>query len=187
MEEINAEVGVLVGDMASMMGGANADVVLVEYDPLVVHGQIPQQKRAYLQKDTTAKVRLVNGETVEGTIRFIGSVTDPNTRTFRVEVELPNPEGSIPVGVSAELRLPAGTENAYLVSPSALSLDDVGNIGVKVVDDENIVRFQIVQLLEDSADGIWVTGLPKTIRLITLGQNFVSDGQSITDEPPQEG
>ncbi len=178
VETIGVEVGDLVG-RGMVVNGDDSVATVVEFDPLIVSGQVPQQKRGELQRDKPATVRLISGREVEGSIRYVGTVTDPNTRTFRVEVTIPNPENTIPVGVSAELFLPTGSEMAYHVSPSVLSLDADGNIGVKLVKEDGTVGFHEVDLLEDSAEGIWIAGLPDEITLITLGHNFVSPGQSL--------
>lgn len=178
VENISVEEGDLVGQ-GFVVNGDDSVATIVEYNPLVVSGQIPQQKRAELSVGDPATVRLINKREIPGRIRFIGTVTDPNTRTFRVEVEIPNPGGGVPVGVSAELLLPTDTAMAYHVSPSVLSLNDDGDIGIKAVDGTGTVVFHPVELLEDSAEGVWIGGLPDPIRLITLGHNFVSPGQKV--------
>lgn len=178
VENISAEVGSLVG-RGFDINGEDTVATIIEYNPIVVTGSVPQDKRSQLQPDAPAKIHLMDGTETEGKIRFIGMVTDTETRTFRVEVEVPNPDGKIPVGVSAELHLAAGQFNAYLVSPSLLALDNDGTIGIKLVDDQDIARFYPVQLLEDNDKGIWIGGLPEKIRLITWGQNYVSPGQYV--------
>jgi membrane fusion protein, multidrug efflux system len=183
LEEVSAELGDLVG-RGFVINGDDSVATVVDYDPLVAVGQVPQQRRSELQTDQPATIRLFGDELHQGRIRYVGTVTNPDTRTFRVEVELPNPDRSLPVGISAEIRLPAGDAMAYKVSPSILSQDDAGNVGLKIVDENNIVRFHKVTLLEDTPDGFWVGGLPENIRLVTLGQNFVSEGQTLDTAQP---
>lgn len=189
LEELSAEVGDLVG-RGFVVNGDDSVAMVVEYDPIVIVGQVPQQRRAELVQDLPAAITLFGNQRYEGTIRYVGTVTNPDTRTFRVEVAVPNPEGKIPIGVSAEMRLPAGETMAYDIPPYVLSQDDTGKVGVKIVDDEGIVRFQHVELLGDSENGFWVGGLPERIRLVTVGQNYASPGQSLevpqaSDEPAE--
>lgn len=178
LEELSVEVGDLVG-RGFVVQGDDSVATVVDFDPLIAVGQIPQQRRADLQTDQPATIRLFGDDRHQGTIRYIGSVTNSDTRTFRVEVEIPNPDGKLPIGISAEMRLPAGRALAYNVAPSVLSQDDGGNVGVKTVDEHGIVQFSPVTLLEDSGEGFWIGGLPDSVRLITTGQNFVSAGQSL--------
>jgi multidrug efflux system membrane fusion protein len=178
LEELSAEVGDLVG-RGFVINGDDSVATVVDYDPLIAVGQVPQQRRIDLQTDSPAMVRLFSDQNIKGKIRYVGTVTNPDTRTFRVEVEVPNADGKLPVGISAEIRLPAGEAMAYNIASSMLSQDDEGKVGVKIVDENNIVHFHAITMLEDSENGFWVGGLPDHIRLITVGQNFASDGQSI--------
>ena len=57
-------------------------------------------------------------------------------------------------------------------------LNDNGVVGVRVVEN-GIVRFMPVQIVSDGPDGMWVTGLPDGVDVITVGQEFVSDGQRV--------
>ena len=36
-----------------------------------------------------------------------------------------------------------------------------------------------VKIVADAADGVWISGLPKTGMIITVGQDFVSPGQEV--------
>ena len=68
---------------------------------------------------------------------------------------------------------------AHFIPSSVLSLNDQGIIGVKYVTDEGIVVFSEIVIIQSEADGIWVGGLPDEITLITVGQEFVQDGQLV--------
>lgn len=185
LEERHAEVGDLVG-RGPMGGGDDSVATVVDFDPLVVVGQVPQQRRNDIDTKKQARIRLFGTEEYQGSIRYLGTVTNADTRTFRIEVEIPNAEGELPVGVSAEMHLPAGEAMAYNIAPSVLSQDDTGKVGVKIVDENNVVQFVHVDLLEDSNKGFWVGGLPERIRLVTTGQNFVSAGQTINSHSGED-
>ena len=68
---------------------------------------------------------------------------------------------------------------AHRVSPALLSLTDEGLIGIKILDNDDIVQFVEVEIMSDSEDGVWLAGLPASIRLITLGQELVFPGQQV--------
>lgn len=180
LERVTAEIGDLVG-RGFVINGDDSVATVVDDDPMVVVGMVPQQRRQQLETGQPARIKVEGAKAIAGTIRYLGAVTDPNTRTFRVEVEVANPDHRIPVGVSAELNLPAGETMAYEVAPSVLSLDDKGGIGVKTVNDKGIVHFQPVTILEDSPEGVWISGIEGqgAIQVITLGHNYVSEGQQL--------
>ena len=121
----------------------------------------------------------------KGKVRFVGSTADAKTRTFRVELEVPNPARTIVQGVSAELHLPVADLPAHRVSPAILTLAENGDVGVKTVGPGNIVEFHAVTIVATGADGVWLAGLPPTVTFITVGQDFVTAGQKV--EPVPEG
>jgi multidrug efflux system membrane fusion protein len=102
-----------------------------------------------------------------------------STRTFAVELEVPNPDGALPAGVTAEIQISGGTVMAHKISPSLLNLETDGTIGVKTLDDQDRVIFNPVAIARSQTDGIWVTGLPENARIITVGQGYVLVGQIV--------
>lgn len=68
---------------------------------------------------------------------------------------------------------------AHFISPAILTLNEAGVLGVRSVDENDVVQFHPVQVLSDTSEGTWITGLPKQINLITVGQEFVKDGEKV--------
>lgn len=164
--------------------GAYVDVngevaTIVDNDPLVVSVRIPQHNISALKLGQPAHVTFVTGQQRDGKIRYIAARADEDTRTFRVEVELPNPNGEIPSGISAEAKVPTGTVLAHFISPAALSLNDEGKLGIKTVDEHNKVTFHTASIVLSNVDGAWITGLPPQARIITLGHGFVQIGEEV--------
>ena len=77
----------------------------------------------------------------------------------------------------------------HLLPQSALTLNDDGTLGVRLIDAENTVDFAAVTLVRDTPEGIWVTGLPAQANVIVLGQEYVTAGVIVTptfrDEAPE--
>lgn len=153
--------------------------LVVDLDPLLVVGQVAEDKVGALGVGMKGSARLVTGETVEGTISFVARTAEAATRTFRVELEVPNPEFAMRAGVTAEIAVPGTEVLAHRIPSSVIALDDKGEVGVRTVDEENRVRFNKVQLIDDTPDGLWVAGLPKTVNLITVGQDYVKEGEKV--------
>jgi multidrug efflux system membrane fusion protein len=152
---------------------------LVDADPVIVVGSINERDIGQIEIGQSGSARVLGGRVAEGTIRYLSPVADESTRTFRVELAVPNPGLSIRAGTSAKLLLGGETIKAHLVSPSVLALADDGRIGVKIVDETNHVRFIGVDLPIATSEGMFVTGLPAEARIITVGQGFVEDGQAV--------
>jgi multidrug efflux system membrane fusion protein len=176
LQERNVEIGdyVRAGDPVA---------TFVDNTQLIVTGSIAEQDAGFVRVGTVATAHLVTGEVVSGKIRYIAPVADEATRTFTVELELPNPAGKLPAGVTTEMRIPAGVVLAYLVSPSLLTLDAEGELGLKTVDADGKVAFNRISIAQSGSNGIWVTGLPDQANIIVIGQGYVSAGQTVKAVP----
>jgi multidrug efflux system membrane fusion protein len=148
-------------------------------DPLLVVVQVSERYVGYLVEGYPANAKLATGEEVSGTVRFIAKSSDAATRTFRVELEVPNPGGKLRQGVTAQLRAELPPVQAHKIAGSVLSLNDAGKIGVRVVKDDQTTEFVPVTVIEQATDGMWVTGLPASANIITVGQEFVRDGEKV--------
>lgn len=163
------------------VGGLCATLII--RDPMLVIGQLAERDVTRVNKGMAGSARLVSGETVTGKIRFVSAVSDHATRTFRVELEVANPNRSLRDGVTSEISIPLPPENAHQLPPSLLVLDDKGNLGVKAVSPEARVSFTAVKVLSFGRNEVWVSGLPNTVTLITLGQQYVTAGQIVDPVP----
>ena len=156
---------------------------IVDNTPLTVRGRIPQQSVARIRAGQTAQVSFITGETREGTVTFVGTNADPGTRTFLLEVRVPNEDGAIPAGVSAEIRIETGQVEGHIITPALLALDERAALGLKPANDENGVEFYEVEVVRSQSDGVWVRGLPEEVRIITVGQGFVRAGERVDPRP----
>jgi multidrug efflux system membrane fusion protein len=153
--------------------------LVVDLDPIKIVAQVTEQNADGVRIGREAAVRLITGTTTGGAISYVARTGDPATRTFRVEISAANGDARIAEGVTAEVVMPAGQMLAHLVSPAILTLNDSGAVGVKVVDDEDRVQFLPIKIVDDTSEGMWISGLPERARLITVGQEFVRDGQHV--------
>lgn len=152
---------------------------LVDNSGFVVTAQVAQQTLGQLKLGKPVEVKLISGETLPGKLTFISSLADSASRSFTVEAEINNVGGKHAAGVSASLVVPVEQVEAVFLSPSALSLGENGNLGVKLIDENEQVVFTPIELISSSLDGAWVTGIPDNSRVITLGQGFVKPGQKV--------
>ncbi len=164
---------------------SNNDVVaeVVDNDPLTVVIQVPQVALSRIEKGQMAEVQFITGETRMGNVGFIGSNADQQTRTFRVEVQVENPDSVMPAGLSARVSIPTGQARGHFVSPAILSLGINGELGIKMVEEDDKVAFRPIEIVRAQPDGIWITGLSETADIITVGQGFVSAGDRVDPRP----
>lgn len=156
---------------------------IVDLDPVLAVGFASERDVGSVVIGATGNVTLVDGTAASGSIRYIASVADPDTRSFRVELEIPNPDHGIRAGLTGRLTLPLPAIRAHVLSPAVLTLADDGRIGVRIVDDGDIVRFKPVSILAESNEGVWISGLNDGDRLITTGHEYVKAGQKVRPVP----
>ncbi|MEM8749551.1 MAG: efflux RND transporter periplasmic adaptor subunit [Pseudomonadota bacterium] len=154
-------------------------VTLMNTNPMLFTGQVSERDVAKISLGMKADVRLVTGETVTGELRFIAPAADAQTRTFAIEVAMPNEDGRLRDGMTAFANMTLEPVDAYRLDSSWVTLADDGQIGVRVVDAENKVAFVPVKILAQDTSHIWVTGLSTGQRVITLGQNYVKAGEVV--------
>lgn len=157
---------------------------VVGADPFHVVGAVSESQIGHVAPGTPGTAKLVTGESVDGTVTFLASAADAATRTFRLELTVPNPELKLRDGVTAEIRIKSAEVPATRLSPAILSLNDQGGVGVKIVENGKI-RFVPVTIVSDATDGVWVAGLPNEAVVVTVGQEYVKDGEAVTVVPEE--
>ncbi len=155
---------------------------LMEIKPLLVVGQVAEREISRVTVGEQVEIQLINGEVLNGTVSYVSRSPDRQTRAFPIEVTVVDPGENARAGLSGEMRLPMGDEMAHLISPASLVLNDAGDVGVRLVDSEDTVRFVPVTVVSEDLDGIWVRGLPAAARVITVGQEEVFEGQTVRVE-----
>ena len=152
---------------------------LIDPDQMLLVADIAEKDIAQIELGSEASAKLISGRYISGEVTFIASSADKNTRTFRVEISVDNKDRTIRDGVSAEIYIKGKQEAAHKISPAILSLNDQGKLGVRTVTADNRVEFKEINILEDTNSGMWVSGLGEEARIITLGQEYVFQGQTV--------
>lgn len=166
-------------DEGEFVDAGNVVAEVIDNDPLTIVIQVPQQALSRIKTGQEATVNFITGEVRTGTVSFIGANADQQTRTFRVEVTVDNPDSLMPAGLSARIALPTGKARGHFISPAILSLGTNGDLGIKTVLEDNTVAFAQVAIVRAQTDGVWVTGLPESADIITVGQGFVTAGDLV--------
>lgn len=152
---------------------------VIDQDPFIVTGNVSEDVIGFLETGQAGSVTLVNGQTKQGTLRYIATDADPQTLTFLVELLVPNPEGRLISGASAQMRLPLEQAKAHEVEPAILTLNAAGDFGINSVDDNNRVHFNTADIVRNEDGKVWLAGLPEELRIITVGQGFVTAGDEV--------
>ncbi len=164
------------GDYA--MPGASC-ATLIDLDPMLVVAHVTEAEVENLQPGSTVSGSTRMNRDIEGQLSFIGKQNDPVTRTYPVEITVANSDYSLRSGLTVTLRADLDQVPAHRIAPSLLTLGDEGDMGIRTLDGANRVVFTAVEIVEDGPEGLWVTGLPDTVNLITVGQEYVTVGELV--------
>ena len=171
IEDVYVEVGDLISPTQSC-------AKLMQLDPIIITGEVTEKNVELIREGQLVDIKLLDGSILSGSISYISKSDNPSTRTYKVEAIASNEDGLIREGLTADMQVPLQNLKAHLIPSYLLSLNDIGDLGVKIVK-EDIVYFVEIKIIEDTPEGIWVAGLPNTATVITVGQEYVMSGQEI--------
>lgn len=167
-------------ELGSLLQPGALCATVIQLDPIKLVAFVPETEVGRIREGAQAGARLAaGGEPITGAVTFLSRSADPNTRTFRVEIEVPNPGLTLRDGQTAEILIEAEGAQAHLLPSSALTLNDEGTLGIRAVDESNRVHFHAVRLLRDTPNGVWLAGLPKRVDVIVVGQEYVTEGVKV--------
>lgn len=177
---IDGVVNRVFAEPGAVVGVGSEILEIVDNDPLLAVVHVQQGAVSRLQTGMEAEIRFIGDETRSGTIRFIAPIADAVTRTFRVEIEIPNTDQPLPSGLSVEVTIPTETVAAHRISAAQIRLDDQGRTVVQTVDTDERIALVPVQVVKARADGLWVSGLDARARLVTISRGLLAAGQAVT-------
>ncbi|MCO6388206.1 efflux RND transporter periplasmic adaptor subunit [Aliihoeflea sp. 40Bstr573] len=172
IDRVNVEIG------GSVMLGTEIATILA-LDPIVATGEVGERDLGYVTRGDRAEVRLVNGDVVEGEIRYISRDASSQTRTFQVEVAIDNPDNDIPAGMTTEMTLRAKPVESVRLPRSVVTLSMEGDLGIRAVDPAGKVLFVPIDLVDDTPEGLMLAGIPADARVIVSGQDLVAEGDTV--------
>ncbi|AXX97535.1 efflux RND transporter periplasmic adaptor subunit [Profundibacter amoris] len=172
LETDTAELGVLLQP-------GSPCATIIQLDPIKLVGFAPETEVDKVTVGAMAGARLATGREVAGRVTFLSRSADPLTRTFRVEVQVPNAGLAIRDGQTVEIIVASDGTKAHLLPQSSLTLNNDGALGVRYVGPDNITGFAPVSILRDTPEGIWVAGLPDKVDVIVLGHEYVIAGVKV--------
>jgi multidrug efflux system membrane fusion protein len=175
VEQVDQEIGDYVTPGSSC-------ATIVDLDPMLLTGRVSEREVTRIKAGQLATARLADDREVKGEVSFVGQQNDAVTRTYAIEVQLPNEDHTLRSGITADIWVPVSEVMAQNVSPALFGLDDQGNMGIRILEDDSIVRFVAVTIVDEDANGVWVTGLPEVATVITVGQEMVVDGERVDVE-----
>ena len=167
----------------SWLPSGEAVAVLLQLNPVVAQGEVSEREIVHVKIGSPADVRLISGDIVSGTVRHVSLEATAGTRTFPIEVAIPNPDNMVPAGMTAEIMIKSDPVTAVRLPRSVVTLDAAGNLGLRILKADSTVGFVPIDLIDDSPEGLVLSGVPLDAKIIVAGQDLVSDGDTVNAVP----
>ncbi len=179
LEDTYVEVGTYVHD-------GDKIATIVDLNPMDISVFVSERYISMLKLGMTAKVSFTEGQEINGKINYMAKIANKDTRTFRVDVRIDNPDNKIVSGLTARVSFLLPERMAYKIPLSSLVLNDKGIVGVKIakeIEAQNSISWMVdfipVTLLREEIKTVWVDDLPDKAMLIISGHEFTTSGQDI--------
>ncbi len=111
-------------ELGSLLQPGALCATVLRLDPIMLVGFVSETDVARVGQGAPARARTASGQEVTGEVSFVSRSADETTRTFRVDVRVPNPDLALRDGETVEITIAAEGRRAHLVPQSALTLDD---------------------------------------------------------------
>ena len=154
---------------------------VVDLDPIFVSSTANEREISNIRIKQNAQVKI--GDVLyDGMVNYISKTSDPNTRSFKIQVEVQNNNYSILSGLTSEIQILGPSTEAYFIPSSLVTLNNAGKIGVKIILDDK-VKFIPIQIVSDTGDGYWISSKElnskESVDIIIQGQDFTVDGEQV--------
>lgn len=155
-----------------------AAFTLVQTGTMLASIPVPEKEVSRLRTGMAAKVRIeAVGRSVAGTVREIGVQADPFTRTYPVKVALPNPDGSLRVGMVSQVRLGLARGAKTVIAPLSAVLVDEAQRRYAWVLTDSVVHRRTLRCGELVQEGIAIdSGLAVGETVVVSGTPMLSEG-----------
>jgi multidrug efflux system membrane fusion protein len=181
VDQVSAEQGQFLMLMPNMGQGAGGNEIarMISLNPIIAIVEVSEKRLGGVRLGEPAELRLVSGEIVKGKVRYVSKSASATTRTYRVDIEAPNPDNRIADGITTDVAISLATVEATKVPRSALTFSAQGKLGIRAVSAENKVVFIPIELVSDEQQSMWVRGIADGTRVIVQGQDFVREDQVV--------
>lgn len=161
-------------------------VELMALDEMDVVAEVPERYFNSLKPRARTQVvfEALSGLRVHGRVSAIIPRADPQARTFRAKIRIPNPGGRIGAGMLAQISLPEGDPYRAVVVPKDAVVTRGPQKMVYLVNGNNTITEVPVQV--GSGVGAWVEvqgGVQAGQKVVTRGNERLMNGQPVQGQP----
>ena len=165
-------------DVGEQMPAGTAAATILDMETLSIVVAVPQTNIAQVAIGNPVSIDVAGVGRRAGTVSKIASISTSTTRTFDVEISVPNADRSLRAGMTVEADIDVGYQPAFGMSPAHLSVAADGSLTAKI-DVDGFAKVVPVELVRSGVEQVFVSGLANGDMLLTFGQAFVEDGDPV--------
>lgn len=169
-------------EQGEQIAAGSPAATILDMGELKIVVAVPQTNIGEVELDDPVNVIVAGAGMRKGAVTKIASISSTTTRTFDVEVTVPNPGRELRAGMTVEANIDVGFQPAFGMSPAHLSVAGDGSLTAKI-DDGGTVRVVPVELVRSGVEQVFVSGLADGAALLTFGQAFVNAGDPVRVSP----
>ncbi len=171
-----------------LVGGPGSEIFrIVNLNNMYVEAEVPERYIASITKNKDVKVSFpVLGETIESSVKQVGSFINPNNRSFRIEVPVANKSGNVKPNLTAKLQINDYSQDEAILIPQSIISENANGeqfvyaIKGKNADNEAVAERVIIKTGKTQGNYIEVLeNLSVGTEIIDEGARSVNNGQTV--------
>lgn len=170
-----------------VMPGQSQLMRIVNLDNMYIETDVPEKYIANITRNKNVEVEFpILNKKIDSKVRQVGDFINPNNRTFKVEVSIPNKEKSIKPNLTAKLKINDYSNQYALMIPQGIISENANGdqyiyiVKDKTENDEAVAEKRIIETGLTQGDFIEVIeGLQAGDEIIMEGARSVSNDQKV--------
>lgn len=166
-------------DVNEMASQSQPAFVISSMNTLQIDISVTQADISKFTADQTVNVT-IGDETVEGTVRYVPTVTDSKNSLYIVEVLVDNANGDFNAGMAAEVEVSTEKQDDTITVPKKAVFDEDGQSYVYIVGDDNrAVKTEITKGIETDSQVEIISGVDEDDTIVVGGLSLIGDNTKL--------
>jgi membrane fusion protein, multidrug efflux system len=175
------EIATRLVDPGAFVRPGEAVASIIDRNTVRIIGEVPEADFDVVAPTTAVQlVALAANRSLRGTIARRSPAADLSTRTVHIEVDVPDPDRTLPVGTTAELTVDVGQPRPATEIPLAAASVRGHNATVYTTDSASVAHKSVFAVLGERGGSLFVDPkLPAGARVVIEGRTLLKDGDKV--------
>jgi HlyD family secretion protein len=172
-------------DPGELVGSGVPVFVVIDVSSVTAEASVEESTVRMLRRGQVVPVRIgaAGDAALDGVVETISPAADPRTMAYTVKIRVDASGQEIRPGMFARVLFPVDTRRDVLVVPGSAVITETGVDYVFVVAGGVVKKTAVQTGISDDAVTEITSGLTEGVPVVTEGQSFLNDGDSVTIAP----